>query len=79
MSMYVCVCKAVSDKEIRQLIQGGARSTAEIERQCGAGGDCGSCVGDLEAMIDAALLARPAAAGCGRHHRVQPSELSLAA
>ncbi len=77
--MYVCVCKAVSDKELRQIIEGGARSAAEVERSCGAGGDCGSCVGEIEELLAIHQLTRPAISACGRHHRVAAAELSLAA
>ena len=41
--MYVCVCNAVTEREVGEAIGSGARTRAEVTRACGAGGDCGSC------------------------------------
>jgi bacterioferritin-associated ferredoxin len=41
--MYVCLCHGVSENQIRQVVEAGADSVREVERHCGAGGDCGSC------------------------------------
>jgi bacterioferritin-associated ferredoxin len=49
--MYVCVCNAVTDKEVAQAIEGGAKTRAEVTRACGAGGDCGSCHGMIDEML----------------------------
>lgn len=50
--MYVCVCLAVSDKEVREAIQSGCHSRHAVTRTCGAGGDCGACHGMIENMIE---------------------------
>lgn len=50
--MFVCVCHAVSDVEVRKAIEGGARTREEVTRACGAGGDCGACHGCIEDMIE---------------------------
>lgn len=50
--MYVCVCLAVSDKEVREAIEGGCDSRHAVTRACGAGGDCGACHGMIEDMIE---------------------------
>ena len=50
--MYVCVCLAVSDKEVREAIAGGCHSRHAVTRQCGAGGDCGACHNMIENMIE---------------------------
>jgi bacterioferritin-associated ferredoxin len=54
--MYVCVCKAVTDSQIHQSIEGGAQSREEVTRACGAGGDCGACHGMIEDMIEERLV-----------------------
>ena len=41
--MYACVCKAVKDKEIKQLISEGC-SLKNIINKTGAGTDCGACM-----------------------------------
>jgi bacterioferritin-associated ferredoxin len=51
--MYVCVCNAVTDREVEAAIDGGANTRLEVTRACGAGGDCGTCHRVIEDMLDA--------------------------
>ena len=41
--MYVCICKAVTDRQIREAAQGGARTLADLRRELGVSLDCGRC------------------------------------
>ena len=41
--MYVCHCRAVSDRVIRAAVEAGDRTIEELGRSCGAGTDCGGC------------------------------------
>ena len=41
--MYVCVCHAVTDRQIREAAQGGARSLKDLRRDLGVTRDCGRC------------------------------------
>lgn len=50
--MYVCVCNAVSDREVKEAIERGATSVPDVVRACKAGGDCGSCHARIQRMID---------------------------
>ncbi len=52
--MYVCLCRGVTDRTIRRLVQDGARSCAAVARRCGAGTACGSCREDVAALVRAA-------------------------
>lgn len=58
--MLVCICKGVSDRQIREAIRSGARTLGQIrETCCAAGTDCGSCVRQIRSMLgDAAPQAR---------------------
>jgi bacterioferritin-associated ferredoxin len=49
--MYVCSCFAVTDSEIEQVLDTGARSVDDVTRACRAGGDCGSCRGQIAEML----------------------------
>ena len=54
--MYVCVCRAVTDRQIKKAVENGARSMRELREQlgvCSACGKCGPCAKEL--------LGRPAA------------------
>lgn len=41
--MYVCVCRAVSDREIRRAVAEGARSMRDLRQRLGVCSDCGKC------------------------------------
>ena len=41
--MYVCVCHAVTDSQIREAAQGGARTLRDLRRDLGVTSDCGRC------------------------------------
>ena len=50
--MYVCVCLAVSDKQVQAAIESGAITREDVTRACKAGGDCGACHGMIREMIE---------------------------
>ena len=50
--MYLCICKGVTLKTVREVIATGASSVDEVERRCEAGGDCGSCRESIADLID---------------------------
>lgn len=41
--MYVCVCLAVTDRQIREAAQGGARTLKDLRRELGVTRECGRC------------------------------------
>lgn len=43
--MYVCVCKAVTDRQVRQAVREGARTLKDLRRDLGIMGECGLCAG----------------------------------
>ena len=49
--MYICVCKAVSDSQIRQAVDSGARSVRELRDRLGLGSCCGKCVPSARGVI----------------------------
>jgi bacterioferritin-associated ferredoxin len=50
--MFVCVCRAVSDRTVAAAIAAGARTVGELARATGAGTCCGTCLPSLAAMLD---------------------------
>ncbi|MDY0961826.1 MULTISPECIES: (2Fe-2S)-binding protein [Massilia] len=42
--MIVCVCNNISDREIRQAVDLGISSIAELRKELGVGTMCGTCV-----------------------------------
>lgn len=59
--MYVCLCKAVSDREVKAAIADGAGTVDEVGEACGAGTGCGACRPMIHDMLEAEGLA-----ACGR-------------
>jgi bacterioferritin-associated ferredoxin len=41
--MYVCICAAVSDRQIKQAVREGARSVDQLAACLGVGTVCGCC------------------------------------
>lgn len=50
--MYVCLCRAVTEQEVRASIDAGADTVEAVTAACCAGDDCGACHGSIEDMIE---------------------------
>ena len=55
--MVVCHCRAVTDRVVRDAIEGGARDLESLARWCGAGADCGGCWPALQGLLASCPLA----------------------
>jgi bacterioferritin-associated ferredoxin len=55
--MYVCGCRAVTDRQVHEAVQSGARTAPEVADRCGAGSRCGNCVDLVLAVIEASTPA----------------------
>lgn len=53
--MYVCVCKAVSDKAIRRQVADGACSMRELKQCLGVGSQCGKCIPTAQQVLAQSL------------------------
>lgn len=51
--MYVCGCRAVTDRQVRAAVQAGASTVTQVAEHCGAAGRCGSCADLVHAIIQA--------------------------
>lgn len=49
--MYVCICKAITDCQIKQAIENGADNISAIQQKLGASSECGNCVECIQDMI----------------------------
>ena len=41
--MYVCICKGITDTQIRAAVQDGAASIREVRNTLGVASQCGKC------------------------------------
>ncbi len=65
--MYVCICNAVTDKEIRQAVRLGATSVKHLKESLGVASSCGKCASCAKAIIKEE---RPSS--CGGTFMLQP-------
>lgn len=56
-TMIVCVCKAVSERQIRAAVKGGATSLRDLTRDLGVGTCCGKCLPEAKSTLAASLKA----------------------
>lgn len=51
--MYVCVCNAVRDTQIREALARGCNDLDGLSAELGVGNGCGTCIEYARAMIEA--------------------------
>ncbi|MAD01284.1 hypothetical protein CNQ84_06995 [Pseudomonas abyssi] len=59
--MYVCLCKSVTDNQIKDAIAGGACSMRDLRNDLEVGTQCGKCARDCKSLLSENLAASPAA------------------
>jgi len=50
--MLICICRAVSDRQIRAVVSQGAHSMAQVRAELGTGGCCGKCTRQVRELIE---------------------------
>ncbi len=50
--MYVCVCKAVTDKQLVSVIESGVCTRRELTQCLGVGKDCGKCNKEVKNLLN---------------------------
>lgn len=50
--MYVCVCRAVTDKQIVKTIESGICTRRELTHCLGVGKDCGKCNKEVKNLLN---------------------------
>jgi bacterioferritin-associated ferredoxin len=63
--MYVCICKAVKERQIREAVHGGAIGLRDLMRDLRVGTGCGKCVPTARAVLEETLALRRAAEAAG--------------
>ena len=49
--MYICLCNALSDLQIRQAVRDGACRPRDVYAACGCRAQCGTCTRELLGII----------------------------
>jgi bacterioferritin-associated ferredoxin len=55
--MYLCICKSVSDRQIREAVELGARTIGDLNIRLGIGAECGKCTDSIREFIELCLAA----------------------
>ena len=53
--MYVCVCKAVTDKQLNKAIADGQCTRRQLADSLGVGKNCGKCIKHVEQFLDTTI------------------------
>ena len=49
--MYLCICRAIRERDVDAAVRAGARRPADVFRACGKSPQCGTCACDLRERI----------------------------
>ncbi len=63
--MYVCICKAITEKQVLQAASEGARSLQDLQCGLGVATGCGQCAADACSVLEGACTQNDA------HHGTQ--------
>ncbi|MDT8408906.1 MAG: (2Fe-2S)-binding protein [Wenzhouxiangellaceae bacterium] len=50
--MFICICNAVTDREIREHAARGVETLEELRMRTGCSDCCGHCADEAEAILD---------------------------
>ncbi|NMP30357.1 (2Fe-2S)-binding protein [Thalassotalea sp. M1531] len=55
--MYVCICKGITDKQIKQMVlEQGVGSIRELKQQLDIASQCGTCAKLTQQVIDNTII-----------------------
>ncbi|MDP1841494.1 MAG: (2Fe-2S)-binding protein [Reyranella sp.] len=49
--MYLCICRAIRERDVDAAVRAGAKRPADVFRACGTSPQCGTCACDLRERI----------------------------
>ena len=61
--MYVCLCKGITDTQIKDAVCGGAASLRQVRKQLGVMSQCGKCGILTKEIVEEALAKESFQAG----------------
>ncbi len=56
--MYICICKSVTDKQIRRAAAKGVDNLYELREQLGVAAGCGTCANSAQEILNEASAGR---------------------
>lgn len=58
--MYVCICNALTDRDVASAIQLGANSVSRVYQKHGCKAQCGKCSCQVRDMLKSRITSQPA-------------------
>ena len=55
--MIVCICKGISESQLRGIVRQGTMKLKEVQAKSCAGLDCGTCVDYVKKIVDEESIA----------------------
>ncbi|MFD1216083.1 MULTISPECIES: bacterioferritin-associated ferredoxin [Microbulbifer] len=55
--MYVCICKGITDSQIKEAVYDGSTSVKSLRRHLGVSSQCGRCAELTQEIIDETMTA----------------------
>ena len=55
LTMYVCLCKAVTDHQIKEFVNAGAGSFEDVCKELGVASQCGKCSQLAQNIVESAV------------------------
>ena len=49
--MYLCICRAIRERDVDAAVRAGARKPSDVFRACGKSPQCGTCACDIRERI----------------------------
>ncbi|AMX02123.1 bacterioferritin-associated ferredoxin [Microbulbifer thermotolerans] len=64
--MYVCICKGITDRQIKEAVYDGSTSVKALRRHLGVSSQCGRCAQLAREIIDETMAGGMMTAGNSR-------------
>lgn len=69
-AMYVCLCKGITDSQIKEAVYDGATSVGQLRKCLGVASQCGKCGITAREIIQETLADVPASNGYPQYYAV---------
>ena len=58
--MFLCICRAIREREVESAVRAGARRPVDVFRACGHTPQCGGCTGEMRSHIERTIASEQA-------------------
>lgn len=49
--MYVCICQAITERQVREAVASGVSSLRDLRQQLGVASECGRCAKSAHSLL----------------------------